>query len=341
MRRSYLQPFRSLALNRPTQCQICQQFRPFHAFRPLLAEPQPDKPTPQKASAFESFTAESRDLRAKHKDTRDPNTWKPQPLGRPIGFTTRPEPFHNLERDMRSWSQWQHDLLSVDKHRERSRQLKEDLSRPYFKDWTAMKYAQGKIFVANPKVFKKESALFFPNFWGHKLDWTEAETVTTMRGKISVVCVFSKAWAERQCGTYTSEAENPELWQLFREHEDRVQMVEINVEEDSRLSRAILWAFASNIRKKKTEPWQKYFVLRRIRENLRQVLGMINRKSGYVYLVDSDCKVRWAGSGDAWEGEKESLVAGVKRLLQQEKQAAAEKAAPTGAVRASKASSAL
>ena len=41
---------------------------------------------------------------------------------------------------------------------------------------------------------------------------------------------------------------------------------------------------------------------------------MTNSKVGHVYLVDANCRIRWAGNGDAVEGEKEGLVDVVKRL---------------------------
>jgi hypothetical protein len=47
-------------------------------------------------------------------------------------------------------------------------------------------------------------------------------------------------------------------------------------------------------------------------------MGLLNSQVGYVYLVDSSCKIRWAGSGHAWEGEVAGLNAAVQRLVQEE-----------------------
>ena len=44
-------------------------------------------------------------------------------------------------------------------------------------------------------------------------------------------------------------------------------------------------------------------------EYLREPLGIGNRHVGYVYLVDADMKVRWAGGGLALKEEAESLRA--------------------------------
>jgi len=50
---------------------------------------------------------------------------------------------------------------------------------------------------------------------------------------------------------------------------------------------------------------------------MREALGVGNSKVGYVYLVDSQCRVRWAGSGRADGGERKSLVRGVGRLVEE------------------------
>ena len=50
-------------------------------------------------------------------------------------------------------------------------------------------------------------------------------------------------------------------------------------------------------------------------EYLREPLGIGNRHVGYVYLVDADMKVRWAGGGLALKEEAESLRACTGVLL--------------------------
>ena len=44
---------------------------------------------------------------------------------------------------------------------------------------------------------------------------------------------------------------------------------------------------------------------------------MMNSKVGYVYLLDENCRIRWAGSGPAEEHELEALNNGVRKLLQE------------------------
>lgn len=62
--------------------------------------------------------------------------------------------------------------------------------------------------------------------------------------------------------------------------------------------------------------WDKYFIVRKgFGREIREGVGMLNGKVGYVYLVDGEGRIRWAGSGDAVEGEREGLVKGVRFLL--------------------------
>jgi len=52
------------------------------------------------------------------------------------------------------------------------------------------------------------------------------------------------------------------------------------------------------------------WVLPSFAEDLHQIyepLGMENKILGFVFLIDSDCKVRWAGCGPASEKEVQSL----------------------------------
>ena len=58
---------------------------------------------------------------------------------------------------------------------------------------------------------------------------------------------------------------------------------------------------------------------RGLTEDIRDAMGLLNSQVGYVYLLDPECRIRWAGSGYAWPGEVDSLNAGIKRLLEEAK----------------------
>jgi ATPase complex subunit ATP10 len=66
--------------------------------------------------------------------------------------------------------------------------------------------------------------------------------------------------------------------------------------------------FLTAIRTRTPAPLQStYLISRQNMEYLRDPLGMVNKHVGYVYLVDENAKIRWAGCGFAREEETEAL----------------------------------
>ena len=56
-----------------------------------------------------------------------------------------------------------------------------------------------------------------------------------------------------------------------------------------------------------------------IQEYVREPLGMINSRIGYVYLVDENLKIRWAACADAKKEEEEALIRCAGVLLNRHK----------------------
>lgn len=48
---------------------------------------------------------------------------------------------------------------------------------------------------------------------------------------------------------------------------------------------------------------------------LKEPLGITNKHVGYIYLVDPDCKIRWAGNAYATEEERQGLRKAVAVLM--------------------------
>lgn len=185
-----------------------------------------------------------------------------------------------------------------------------------------MRLHKGKSFLAPPKLFKAERALYFPNFHGRTLikDKRPRDTTPVLEDKVSVVSVFSSAWAENQAATFVSEKSNPELHQVVRSSGGLAQMVQINIEENA-LKHMLIRLFIPGLRKRYgVDNWGRYFVVRRsISEETRDSIGFLNSKVGYTYLLDGQCRIRWAGSGPAQGDEKDGLVKGVQRLVEEMK----------------------
>lgn len=144
----------------------------------------------------------------------------------------------------------------------------------------------------------------------------DKDTTDVLQGRVSIVLVYSGQWAQSQTDSFLSEAQNPEMVRLLKAQPPSIQKVEINVEE-TRGRAALVWMFARGLRKiRMSDDWGRYFVVRRgLTEDVRMDMGYVNGKVGYVYLVDWDCRIRWAGSGEAARGEKAGMVASAKRLL--------------------------
>ena len=181
-----------------------------------------------------------------------------------------------------------------------------------------MRFSKGKTFLSNPKLFRAEKALYFPNLQGVTLASPKdiRDTTPILSDKISVVSIFSGTWAERQTTTFVEN--NPELDKVLQQSEGIAQRVDINVEENA-LKAGLIKLFMSGLRRRMPEDrHDKYFLVRRgITDELRDDIGLLNSKVGYVYLVDGYCRIRWAGSGPAEAGEKENLLRGVMKLVQE------------------------
>lgn len=193
------------------------------------------------------------------------------------------------------------------------------VSKPYFRDFTNMQYNSGKSFLANPRIFRASRALFFPNFVGSTLLPGAAgrkphDTTLALLDRVSLVSVYSSEWARAQAATFTEN--NKELKETLDANRGVAQHVEINVEPN--VMRAwILNMFKGRLRgQRREEDWDRYFIVRKgITDEIRDNLGIMNEKVGYVFLVDGACRIRWAASGNAEGEEKEFLDRGLKMLI--------------------------
>jgi ATPase complex subunit ATP10 len=181
--------------------------------------------------------------------------------------------------------------------------------------------------MSNQRLLKREKALYFPNLFGITLASPREKQNTTslLRGKISVVSLFSSVWAEHQVITFTGPTQNPGLYEALQagsssSGSELAQKVDINLEENSIkawLIRMFMWRMRRN---SPAEQHKRYFLVRKgLSNGLKEAIGMMNSKVGYIYLLDDDCRIRWAGSGHAEEIEMQSLNNGVRKLVEEKK----------------------
>ncbi|KAK5694109.1 Mitochondrial ATPase complex subunit atp10 [Elasticomyces elasticus] len=286
--------------------------------------PPPPPPQAQKPPPAPNFrpTPSGPSLRKKRDNDED---FTPYPLTRPIGIPHPPDPMENMGLDKRSLSQRRDDFHDYNKHLERRASMTKQIAKPYFRDWSNMRFHKGKVFVAPERLFRADVALWFPNFFGRTLLKKSAVekrmgvtdgygglgrgTTEILRNKISVVSLVGNDWAQRQVDSFCGKTQNSELHALLAEHKGLAQRVEVNWETNW-LKWWILRLFAvRNLRKSRAVDEQgRYFLVRRgFSEIMKEAIGVLNDKGG----------IRWAGSAEAEEGEKKSLAEGVRRLVKE------------------------
>ena len=192
--------------------------------------------------------------------------------------------------------------------------------KPAFLSWAQLYFHKGKTFLATPRPFRSDISLYFPNMQGYTLADPRHiyDTTSVFKGKISVVQLKTEHWASSQCESYVDDIRNPLLSEeMERLKEKGVQMVNINIMEQ--WSKAIMVRLSVRWYKKNIprEQWPNTFMVRKgMNDYVRRDLGVPNPRVGHVYVVDQNCKIRWAGCGNATDDERDSLVMAVRRLAE-------------------------
>ncbi|TLD34530.1 ATP10 protein [Venturia nashicola] len=327
MKPSQLSLLRSLVHGpQQTVCNSCAT-RQFRTLQPLRQTPKPPTSKPIQNLPDTVLSPPNTKPSPRNPSSIPLSGFKPselQPLGRPIGQRIPPHPSDNDAQDHRSWGEKRSDFGNWDRHLRRREELKKAVAQPYFKNWKGLDNAKGKSWIANERVWKKEASLWFPNLRGQTLDKGQdavgggfSNTTKVLTGKITVVGVFSRLWARNQCHSFfgAREHQNPEVRRLVEQYAGKAQIVEIDVE-DKPVMRWFGYLFGWNLRKTmKKEEWGNYFKLKELPGSIAETIGVVNLSAGTVFLVDRECRIRWAGSGDATPEEKASLVKGLKKLL--------------------------
>ncbi|CAK7263254.1 Mitochondrial ATPase complex subunit atp10 [Sporothrix epigloea] len=326
----------------PASCVLCQ-WRLFSAPARARKDAKPATTSGPKVSAPPGPEGESREASASPPVVPGPladaprsygkrvDEFTPTPLSRPIGMATPPMPGDNSGIDARTLKEKRDDFVNYEKHLIRRQELKSKIVKPYFRDWTNLQFYEGKTFISPPRLFRKDLSLFFPNLVGERLlsadkvlaRSTQNDTTPLFQqNAATVVAFFSSLWAENQVRSFVSAEENPALAAVLEANggPGEARLMHINYE-DNAMKAWLVRRFTGSLKKRiGPRDWEQYMLVTQgVTDDIRENIGLLNAKVGYVYLVDQDCRIRWAGSGPSQPEERQSLVKGVQRLLAEAK----------------------
>ncbi|KAG7094720.1 hypothetical protein E1B28_005540 [Marasmius oreades] len=219
-------------------------------------------------------------------------------LSRPLGVTERPstERQSRLQRIKQS--------LSDDETiaRERKHLVKEAVTKGYFHDLNKTRKHGGKTWIAPKVLIREDRALYLPDISGKCLaDGSEKHTTTMCFGRITLLSLLSTRISEFHSASFTKLA-----IERFSHH-PLFQHIQINTQSNA-LKSFLVHLLRRSLRSSiPTEQHPLYLLSSQNLEYLREPMGIDNDRVGYVYLVDEDCKVRWAGCADATAEEARAL----------------------------------
>ncbi|CAO3636253.1 unnamed protein product [Cunninghamella blakesleeana] len=188
-------------------------------------------------------------------------------------------------------------------HAAERKHLVEEATKSYFADVHEMRQHGGKMYYAKNTLVPADKAGYMPDFEGSDVHKKTIHTTDALLGKITLMSFVYAKYGE----THVNSFINPFLAKF--KDTDSVQTFELNVQENL-LKQLVLKAYVSSIRKNLPEERKdKYAFLFKDIKKTRKMLGMTNEYIGYVYLVDEDCKIRWAAHGNATDQEVANMLA--------------------------------
>lgn len=171
----------------------------------------------------------------------------------------------------------------------------------------------GKMYFANTQLIKPEKAGYMPNFIAQDLRRKKMNTTEKLVGKITLMTFVYAKFGEPHVESFIK----PFLEKYGQEKE--IQLMEVNVQENL-LKQFLLKAFVPMIRKNlAAERKENYCLIMKDISKTRKSLDMTNQYIGYVFLVDQDCKVRWAAHGEATAEEIGNMLAMTDYLAEKKK----------------------
>ncbi|KAG7194371.1 Mitochondrial ATPase complex subunit atp10 [Scheffersomyces spartinae] len=240
------------------------------------------------------------------------------PITRPFGLDS-PILLNHRTQDAYSISHIKNELFSAEARERRQRQLDHDIKHSPFYESKSFENTKGKIFTPPVSYFRAEKSKHFPDFIGVTVCGSERSLFEILEGNVTIVRVYSTVSGENCVNSYFKVDNKNYLTSEYSEFEKEypmTQIVDVNIPQ-SWIKGFIVRMSKSNIRKMiPKERLDKYFVLPDdvFSVQMKEKLNMDNLCSGYIYLLDSCGRIRWATSGYANEAEIKLMWKCVKGL---------------------------
>ncbi|BEI93796.1 uncharacterized protein CcaverHIS019_0602550 [Cutaneotrichosporon cavernicola] len=248
--------------------------------------PPPPSPTPDAHSVLEP---------PKDKD----GTYVVPPLSKPPGIPFPPT------TDPVTWARRREQLMDTERRRAERKLLIKEASQGYFHDYNLARKANGgKLWVGPPVLIREDKmANYFPDISGKALTGETVHTTDLLRGKVSLVSILNTRISEEHVQSFVAPV--LEDW----EGQPAFRYMSIN-HQDNALKSMLVSFFVSGL--KRTVPqerWGSYIFASGewSKIDITGPLGIDNKILGYVYLVDENAKIRWAGCAMAQPKEAEDL----------------------------------
>ncbi|WRT68261.1 uncharacterized protein IL334_005237 [Kwoniella shivajii] len=228
------------------------------------------------------------------------------PLPRPLGV------FNPPSSNRKTWSQKKEELLDDDRHKAKRKALVKEATQGYFHDYNRARVdGGGKLWIAPSVLIREDKALYFPDITGKSLLGNETHTTDLMRGKVSLVSVITTRLSEEHEQSFTK----PVLEDIAGHPE--FNFVQINHQENKLKAMLVSFLISSLKRTIPQDRWGSYLISggEWNRVDITNPLGIENKLLGYIYLVDQNLKVRWAGCGMSTPDEAQALRRATAVLL--------------------------
>ncbi|KAG8899012.1 Mitochondrial ATPase complex subunit atp10 [Tulasnella sp. 417] len=269
--------------------------QPYVFARSLASKPTPPPEKTSKAPAEPTVSEE------------DGPSLAPLPiLPRALGVSKPPS------AEPRSWQEKKEEMLDREKHLEKRKFLIKQATSGYFEDFHKTMHGGhgGKMWIAPKVLIREDKALYFPDVAGKNLLGDQVHTTTLCKGNVSVVAFLSTQVAEEHVNSFTK------FVLAAYTSDPKFKFVQINLQENP-LKSAIVSLSRSSIKRTIPQEFHETYIhSSQNMEMLRKPLGLENKHLGFVYLVDENLKVRWAGCGYAKDEEAVYLMELTNKLLQ-------------------------